>query len=139
LLGRQSFPNIIQTNAGKAIVRGQARFFRADRLLKHSEFQRVKLSGKNRHTAHFIVSMAENNLERPRLGVITTKRLGKAVRRNRVKRLLREFFRRHKGVLPPQDIVIIAKKGAVSLNYAEVAVELGRVFSLSEKRDGACG
>jgi ribonuclease P protein component len=83
--------------------------------------------------------LAENDLERPRLGVVTTKRLGKAVRRNRVKRLLREFFRHHKGVLPSQDIVIIAKKGAADLNYAQVLAELGGVFSLSGDKDGACG
>jgi ribonuclease P protein component len=107
--------------------------------LKRSDFQRLKISGKNRHTAHFIVSVAENDLHRPRLGVITTKRLGKAVRRNRVKRLLREFFRNHKGILPPQDIVIIAKKGAPQLTYAEVLAELERVFSLSGERNGVSG
>jgi ribonuclease P protein component len=83
--------------------------------------------------------MAENNLHRPRLGVITTKRSGKAVRRNRVKRLLREFFRHHKGILPLQDIVIIAKKGAAHLSYAEVLAELAGVFSLSGERDGVSG
>lgn len=83
--------------------------------------------------------MAENDLHRPRLGMITTKRLGKAVRRNRVKRLLREFFRLHKGILPPKDIVIIAKKGATNLSYAEVAAELAGVFLLSGERDGIAG
>ena len=83
--------------------------------------------------------MAENNLHRPRLGVITTKRLGKAVRRNRVKRLLREFFRNHKGILPPQDIVIIAKKGAPQLTYGEVLAEMAGVFSLSGERHGVNG
>jgi ribonuclease P protein component len=83
--------------------------------------------------------MAENNLNRPRLGVITTKRLGKAVRRNRIKRLLREFFRHHKGILPPKDIVIIAKKGATNLAYDEVAAELAGIFSLSGERNGVSG
>ncbi len=83
--------------------------------------------------------MAENDLQRPRLGVIATKRLGKAVRRNRVKRLLREFFRHHKGILPPRDIVIIAKKGAAHLRYADVVAELAGVFALSGERDGVSG
>jgi ribonuclease P protein component len=93
----------------------------------------------SRHTAHFIVSLAENEQHRPRLGVVTTKRLGKAVQRNRVKRLLREFFRLHKGALPPQDIVIIAKRGAPELNYADVKAELGAVLLGSGAKDGACG
>jgi len=54
-----------------------------------------------------------------------TRRFGKAVRRNRMKRLLREFFRRHKALLPPQDLLIMAKPGAAALNYWRVAEELG--------------
>ncbi len=57
-----------------------------------------------------------------------TRRLGSAVRRNRVKRLLREFFRRHKQQLPPGDLVIMAKKGAAALNYQQVEEELGRLL-----------
>jgi ribonuclease P protein component len=62
-----------------------------------------------------------------------TRRLGKAVRRNRVRRLLREFFRRHKNQLPPRDLVIMAKKGAAELNYPQVAAELGRLLVRREK------
>ena len=57
-----------------------------------------------------------------------TKRLGKAVRRNRVRRLLREFFRRHKDRLPLEDLVIMAKKGADALTYQQVQEELSRVL-----------
>jgi ribonuclease P protein component len=62
-----------------------------------------------------------------------TRRLGKAVKRNRVRRLLREFFRRHKNQLPPRDLVIMAKKGAVELNYSQVAEELGRLLLIRKK------
>jgi ribonuclease P protein component len=57
-----------------------------------------------------------------------TKRFGKAVRRNRVRRLLREFFRRHKGQLPPEDLIIMAKKGAADLSYQQMQEELSRVL-----------
>jgi len=59
---------------------------------------------------------------------VVTRRFGKAVRRNRVKRLLREFFRRHKALLPKQDLIIMAKKGAADLFYPEVQAELGRLL-----------
>jgi ribonuclease P protein component len=62
------------------------------------------------------------------LGLVVTRRFGKAVRRNRMKRLLREFFRRHKGRLPFRDLVIMAKKGAEALSYDQVAAELSRLL-----------
>jgi ribonuclease P protein component len=67
------------------------------------------------------------------LGLVVTKRLGKAIRRNRVKRLLREFFRRHKTQLPPLDLVIMAKKGAGALTYQQVQEELGQLLLRSKK------
>jgi ribonuclease P protein component len=62
------------------------------------------------------------------LGLVAGRRVGNACRRNRVKRLLREFFRRHKGLLPPGDIIIMAKKGAPDLTYAQVQAELARIL-----------
>ena len=50
------------------------------------------------------------------------------MQRNRVKRLLREFFRRHQAGLPAVDLVIMAKKGAQALAYRQVEGELGRLL-----------
>lgn len=84
--------------------------------------------GRRLHTRHFGITLAPGQAVRPRLGLVVTKRLGKAVRRNRVKRLLREFFRRHKDRLPPGDLIIMAKKGAAALAYQQVQEELTRVL-----------
>ncbi len=109
-------------------VKGTASFTQADRLRRRSEYLRVQAQGKRIYSRHFGVTLAPTETLGPRLGLVVTRRFGKAVRRNRMKRLLREFFRRHKGRLPSRDLVIMAKKGAEALNYDQVAEELGRLL-----------
>lgn len=109
-------------------VKGTASFTKADRLRRRSEYLRVQAQGRRIHSRHFGVTLAPPEAQAPRLGLVVTRRFGKAVRRNRMKRLLREFFRRHKGRLPFRDLVIMAKKGAEVLSYGQVAEELSRLL-----------
>ena len=52
--------------------------------------------------------------------------------RNRVKRILREVFRaRRDDIVPPADLVVIAKPGADTLTYAQAATEFARALQLS--------
>ena len=67
-----------------------------------------------------------------RLGVTVSKRVGNAVVRSRVKRLLREVFRARRGdIKPPSDVLVIAKPGADTLTYAQAATEFVRTLELS--------
>jgi ribonuclease P protein component len=115
-------------------LRGTARFSKAERLCHRQDFLRAQTQGKRLHTRHFGLVLAPMATASPRLGLVVTRRLGKAVKRNRVKRLLREFFRRHKTELPAVDLVIMAKKGAAVLGYHQVEEELGRLLFRARKR-----
>jgi ribonuclease P protein component len=68
-----------------------------------------------------------------RLGLAVDRRLGGAVRRNRVKRRLRECFRRRK---PPQglDLVLVAKREMLDVTQQDLEREFGRRLSGLERR-----
>ena len=87
----------------------------------------MQRGGLRRHTQHFVLVVLESDrADSPvRLGVTVSSRVGGAVQRNRVKRRVRELFRRRRGSLEPgQDLVVIAKEGAPGLTNADVSAEL---------------
>ena len=95
--------------------------------------------GKKQHTPHFVVISRINKVGESRLGITVSAKVGEAVVRNRIKRRLREFFRRVRQRLSPdRDVVIVAKPGADRLSFGQLADELGRVptFSGAGKKQG---
>jgi len=113
-------------------VRAQLSFAAADRLHRSAEFLRLQRNGVRFQGPHFVVyagnlaASSENEPGRSRLGVTVSRRIGNAVARNRVKRRVRECFRKAiRAELPPQtSIVVIARAGAASLKSPAINDEL---------------
>lgn len=99
---------------------GDQRYSKARRLRKRPQF--LALSRARRvATQHFLFLWQPNGLTLSRLGITVTRKIASAVGRNRVKRLLREAFRRSGEALPAGlDLVVVVRRGAPSLSQAQV-------------------
>ena len=107
------------------LSRGGAKFPKQARLRKRPEFLSLSRWGKKIYSPHFLIITKPNERGEARLGVTVSSKVGNAVVRNRVKRLLRECFRRHRHqIVPNQDVLIIARKAAVNLSWYEVESEI---------------
>lgn len=114
------------------------RFRRRNRLRRSSEFRRVSEAGNRRAGTHLIVLQARTpatDAESPRIGLTVSRKVGGAVVRNRVKRRLREWFRRSKDRFEPaSETVVIARASAAGASYHELAAELGRLLEPGRRR-----
>jgi ribonuclease P protein component len=97
--------------------------FKAERRLRRrSEFQRVFETGYRGQGRFLTLVIAPNNTNRTRLGIVASKKLGDAVRRNRAKRLIREIFRQTPPPLDGHgvDIVVIPRRELLDAPYASL-------------------
>ena len=98
------------------------RFGRAARIKQGRDFARVRQQGERLATGCLIANWQPlTKLAHSRLGVVTAKRLGNAVVRNRARRLLRETFRLHRHELAtPIDLVLVARTSIVGKEFASI-------------------
>ena len=123
-----------------AVNRRTGRFGRADRLLSTKDYRRVGGVGKRLATAHFVVLIVASETplgtECRRLGVTVSRRVGNAVVRNRIKRGVREWFRRNRESLKdPVDLIVIARKAAASLSGGDVGRVLNEMLLAERSAD----
>jgi len=108
------------------------RMTKSMRLRRRREFLAVQSAGTKVNTRHFVALVAPSapdaGVTTGRVGLTVSKRVGIAVVRNRVKRLVREWLRTHDWMPPGFDVVIIAKDSAARLaGLREIGLDLSRI------------
>jgi ribonuclease P protein component len=112
-------------------VMGEKTFKKSEVLRSRSQITRTLDDGrKKRIGTYCTVVYTPNKLDRVRLGIIASKKIGNAVVRNKAKRKIREVFREIKSrINPAMDIVIISGKDLVLLPFSTLEQRILQVFN----------
>lgn len=112
-------------------------FPRSARLTRPKEYDFVFQKGRKSVGAHFICYLAADSAPEPRLGLAVSRKVGNAVARNRVKRRLREFFRRRRaGMAAGTHVVVVARPGSAELASGDFFGELEGLLRRGGALDG---
>ncbi len=111
------------------------RFPRFCRLTSRRQFLSVYTNGRRIGTPAFTLFGLPNDLGHCRLGLTVPRRVGGAVRRNRVKRVLREAFRRNRWRLEPAlDLIVNAHPPIVECTALQLEREFMKSFARLARR-----
>ncbi|HEY2343048.1 MAG TPA: ribonuclease P protein component [Chthoniobacteraceae bacterium] len=102
------------------------RFSKSARLTRAPEFQKLRREGASFHGKYFVLSVLTNlpGVGAPRAGFITSRKVGGAVVRNRVRRRLREIFRAAQPRLARGVwLVLVARQHAARASFRQLEAE----------------
>ena len=106
----------------------------SESLKKNKDFQIVYRKGKSYANKYLVMYLCPNNMEKNRLGISVSKKVGNSVVRHRLTRLIRESYRLQEANFQNGlDIVIIARAGAKGRTYKEIEsalIHLGKLHNI---------
>lgn len=116
---------------------GDERLRPHERLRRRGDYLRCYRTGRRVHGPQATLHFAPNQLEHPRIGITASRKVGRAVVRQRLKRRVREIYRRwsERSQLPPLDVVVHLKPAAADSTFPDFRSELLRQLGRL-RRDG---
>lgn len=129
-----------QVSPGRAPGGTGQRLLARERLRRRADYLRCYRTGRRRHGSLAILYFVPNQLGHPRLGITASRKVGKAVVRHRLKRRIKEIYRRwnDRGQLPALDLIIHLKPEAGGSDFPALRSELLRLLSgVRERRERA--
>ena len=106
----------------------------SESLKKNQDFQSVYRKGRSYANKLLVMYVLENNMERNRLGISVSKKVGNSVVRHHVTRLVRESYRLQENIFNSGlDIVVIARANAASASFREIEsalLHLGKLHKI---------
>jgi len=111
----------------------------SERLKKRREYLDLFNRGKKVNARHLILFTGANGGQQAKLGITASRRVGGAVVRNRVKRLIREYYRRHKNVFATGiNYSLVVKESFGRLSREEAEDQLALLLEKGSRRFGQC-
>ena len=111
-------------------------------LKENRQFRRLYAKGKSEVSPYLALYWRKNGLRENRLGITVGGKLGNAVKRNLVRRRLREFYRTNEVQFKPgYDLVVVARVRAVHSSYRDLGnsflslARRGKLLRLEEKEE----
>ena len=101
-----------------------------ERLRRRADYLRCYRTGRRRHGALAILYFVPNQVGHPRLGITASRKVGGAVVRQRLKRRIREIYRRwqDRANLPALDLVVHLKPEAGGADFPAMRDDLRRLL-----------
>lgn len=106
------------------------RLARDERLLRRADYLRCYRQGRRRHGGLATLHFVPNDLSHPRMGITASRKVGNAVVRHRLKRRVKEIYRRWKerDQLPSLDLVVHLKPSAGDSDFRSLRKEIVRLL-----------
>lgn len=106
----------------------------SESLKKNKDFQNVYKKGRSLANSYLVMYVLKNGLEKNRLGISVSKKVGNSVVRHHLIRLVRESYRLSEGYFRcGYDIVVIGRKSAKDKSYHEIEralIHLGKLHNI---------